>query len=59
MTKQCFTPEFKAEAIKQITERGYSVKEVSELRNTLRAFGLIYLKLHFCWVYNRWNTYTL
>nr|WP_302850301.1 transposase [Arsukibacterium indicum] len=30
MTKQRFTPEFKAEAIKQITERGYSVKEVSE-----------------------------
>ena len=29
MTKQRFTPEFKAEAIKQITERGYSVKEVS------------------------------
>lgn len=30
MTKQRFTPEFKAEAIKQITERGYSVKDVSE-----------------------------
>ncbi|WP_414709855.1 transposase, partial [Rheinheimera sp.] len=26
MSKQRFTPEFKAEAIKQITERGYSVK---------------------------------
>ncbi|NLD00996.1 MAG: transposase, partial [Gammaproteobacteria bacterium] len=26
MTRQRFTPEFKAEAIKQITERGYSVK---------------------------------
>ena len=30
MTRQRFTPEFKAEAIKQITERGYSVKDVSE-----------------------------
>lgn len=30
MSKQRFTPEFKAEAIKQITERGYSVKDVSE-----------------------------
>ncbi|HEY9042790.1 MAG TPA: transposase, partial [Rheinheimera sp.] len=27
MSKQRFTPEFKAEAIKQITERGYSVKD--------------------------------
>lgn len=30
MTRQRFTSEFKAEAIKQITERGYSVKDVSE-----------------------------
>ena len=30
MSKQRFTPEFKVEAIKQITERGYSVKDVSE-----------------------------
>lgn len=30
MAKSRFTPEFKAEAIKQITERGYSVKDVSE-----------------------------
>lgn len=30
MAKPRFTPEFKAEAIKQITERGYSVKDVSE-----------------------------
>lgn len=30
MTRQRLTPEFKAEAIKQITERGYSVKDVSE-----------------------------
>ena len=30
MARQRFTPEFKAEAIKQITERGYSVKDVSE-----------------------------
>ena len=30
MEKPRFTPDFKAEAIKQITERGYSVKDVSE-----------------------------
>jgi transposase len=30
MSKQQFTPEFKDEAVRQITERGYPVKEVSE-----------------------------
>ena len=30
MEKPRVTPEFKAEGIKQITERGYSVKDVSE-----------------------------
>ncbi len=30
MAKPRFTPEFKAEAIKQVTERGYSLKDVSE-----------------------------
>ena len=30
MTNHRFTPEFKDEAVRQITERGYSVKEVSE-----------------------------
>jgi len=30
MSGQRYTPEFKDEAIKQITERGYSIAEVSE-----------------------------
>lgn len=30
MLKPHYTPEFRAEAIKQVTERGYSVLEVSE-----------------------------
>ena len=30
MSNRRYTEEFKAEAVKQITERGYSVKEVSE-----------------------------
>jgi transposase len=30
MSKHRFTPEFRQEAIKQVTQRGYSVKEVSE-----------------------------
>lgn len=30
MSKQRFTPEFKDEAVRQITERGYAVSEVSE-----------------------------
>ena len=30
MSNRRYTDEFKAEAVKQITERGYSVKEVSE-----------------------------
>lgn len=30
MSKQQFTPEFKDEAVRQITERGYAVSEVSE-----------------------------
>ena len=30
MSKPRFTPEFKQEAVKQVTQRGYSVKEVSE-----------------------------
>ncbi|WP_186163722.1 transposase, partial [Burkholderia gladioli] len=29
MSAQRFTPEFKQEAVRQITERGYSVAEVS------------------------------
>ena len=29
MSTQRFTPEFKEEAVKQVTERGYSVAEVS------------------------------
>ncbi|WP_455428380.1 transposase [Dryocola sp. LX212] len=34
-----FTPEFKEEAVRQITERGYSVAEVSD-RLSVSAFGL-------------------
>jgi transposase len=30
MSSQCDTPEFKDEAVRQVTERGYSVAEVSE-----------------------------
>ncbi len=30
-----FTPEFKEEAVRQITERGYSVAEVSDLAHSL------------------------
>ena len=30
MSNQRYTPEFKEEAVRQITQRGYSVKEVSE-----------------------------
>jgi len=30
MSNQRYTPEFKQEAVRQITERGYSVAEVSE-----------------------------
>ena len=30
MSKQRFAPEFKDEAVRQITERGYAVSEVSE-----------------------------
>ena len=30
MSKPKFTPEFRQEAIKQVTQRGYSVREVSE-----------------------------
>lgn len=30
MARQRFTPEFKVEAIQQITARGYSVKDASE-----------------------------
>lgn len=30
MSKQRFTPEFKDEAVRQITERGYAVSDVSE-----------------------------
>jgi transposase len=30
MSKQRFTPEFKDEAVRQITERGYAVSEVAE-----------------------------
>lgn len=30
MSTQRYTPEFKDEAVRQVTERGYSVKEVSE-----------------------------
>jgi transposase len=30
MSQQRFTPEFKDEAVRQITERGYAVSEVSE-----------------------------
>ena len=29
MSTQRFTPEFKEEAVKQVTERGYSVAEIS------------------------------
>lgn len=29
MSSQRFTPEFKEEAVKQVTERGYSVTEVA------------------------------
>ena len=30
MSSPRYTPEFKAEAVRQITQRGYSVREVSE-----------------------------
>jgi transposase len=30
MNKPRFTPEFKAEAVKQVIERGYTVKDVAE-----------------------------
>jgi transposase len=30
MSNQRFTPEFKDEAVRQVVERGYSVKEVAE-----------------------------
>jgi len=30
MTKPRFTPEFKAEAVKQVIERGYTVRDVAE-----------------------------
>ena len=30
MTRQRYTPEFKDEAVRQVTERGYSVQEVSK-----------------------------
>jgi len=30
MSKHKFTPEFREEAVKQVTKRGYSVKEVSK-----------------------------
>jgi transposase-like protein len=34
-----FTPEFKEEAVKQVTERGYSVSEVSALKPACRNLG--------------------
>ena len=30
MSRQQYTPEFKDEAVRQVTERGYLVKEVAE-----------------------------
>jgi transposase len=30
MSNQRFTPEFKDEAVRQVVERGYSVKDVAE-----------------------------
>ena len=30
MSTQCFTPEFKQEAVRQVVERGYPVAEVAE-----------------------------
>ena len=30
MSNQCYTPEFKEEAVRQIVDRGYSVTDVSE-----------------------------
>lgn len=30
MSSRRFTPEFKAEAVRQVTQRGYSVREVAE-----------------------------
>ncbi len=35
-----FTPEFKEEAVRQITERGYSVAEVSERLGVLTLISL-------------------
>ena len=36
-----FTPEFKEEAVRQITERGYSVAEVSDLHTaSTSGYGL-------------------
>ncbi len=35
-----FTPEFKEEAVRQITERGYSVAEVSERLGVLILISL-------------------
>ncbi len=37
-----FTPEFKEEAVRQITERGYSVAEVSDLL-VVSAHSLLFI----------------
>ena len=36
MTSKRYTDEFKIEAVKQVTDRGYSVAEVAELKAELR-----------------------
>lgn len=48
MSKQRFTPEFKDEAVRQITERGYAVSEVSE-RLGVSAYSLYkWVGVHEC-----------
>ena len=39
MSEQRFTPEFKEEAVKQVTERGYSVAEVAGRLGVLNGPG--------------------
>ncbi|NLW04640.1 MAG: transposase [Pseudomonadaceae bacterium] len=46
MLKPHYTPEFRAEAIKQVTERGYSVLEVSERIGVTRSTLYNWLKQH-------------
>lgn len=43
MSGQRYTPEFKDEAIKLITERGYSVTDVAERLGVSQCSGLINL----------------